>query len=187
MRLRDIIPLALLAVFTACGDAESEYSRNRCYLVIDNSKHLDQTLATAMNSMSKGVFCAIYTGTRGGADTYFFENNQGLTSYKTLNAEDLRRSRILGVYNGSGLIVGYGTLDGVFYAYDRQCPNCYEESNLPKYALSMNSTGTASCSRCSRKYDMNNGGIISDGEQGKKLMRYRASTTGPQGILSVSN
>lgn len=187
MRLRDTLLLVLLAVLTACGDAENEYSRNSCYLVIDNSVHLDQTLATSMNSMSTGVFCAIYTGTRGSAETYFFENNQGLTSYKTLNAVDLNRSRILGVYNGSGLIVGFGSLNGNFYAYDRQCPNCYEESNLPRYALSMSSTGIASCSRCGRKYDMNNGGIISDGEQGKKLMRYHAQTTGPQGVLSVSN
>lgn len=187
MRRYSYYLIILLALLASCGDTESEFSRNRCYLVIDNSKHLDQTLATAMNSMSKGVFCCICEQLRSGAETYYFKNNQGLSSYKTLNAEDIKRTRVIGVYNESGIIVGYGTLNDAFYAYDRQCPNCYKEDNMPRHALSMDTSGRATCSRCGREYDMNNGGIVIKGESGDKLMRYRASTTGPQGVLSVSN
>lgn len=177
----------LMALLSSCGNTESEYTRSRCYLVIDNSKHLDQTLATAMNSMSRGVFCCVYEQQRNGAETYFFQNNQGLSSYKTLNAEDIRRTRVIGVYNGSGLIVGYGTLNDTFYAYDRQCPNCYKEDNMPRHAVTMDASGCAVCSHCGREYDMNNGGIVVKGDSGDKLMRYHAATTGPQGVLSVSN
>lgn len=187
MRLPRLAFLAVAVLLSACGDTQNEFSSSSCYLVIDNSKHLDQTLATAMNSMSSGVFCIVYEQPRNGVETYYFLNNHGLSSYKTLNAEDLRRTRVIGAYNASGIMVGYGSLDGVFYAYDRQCPNCYSETNLPRYALTMSTDGKAECSRCGREYDMNNGGIISSGEAGNKLMRYRASTTGPQGILSVSN
>jgi hypothetical protein len=58
---------------------------------------------------------------------------------------------------------------------------------MPRYQLSMASDGTASCRNCKRKYDMNNGGIITNGSQGNKLIRYRASTTGPMGVLSINN
>ena len=66
-------------------------------------------------------------------------------------------------------------------------PNCYEESNLPRYPLTMLTTGKAKCNNCHREYDMNNGGIVSKGDNGRKLIRYKASTTGVQGILSVVN
>lgn len=187
MTLRTLLLSALALVASACGDTENEYAASRCYIVIDNSVHLDQTLATAMNSMSTGVFCAVYEQPRNGVDTYYFENNHGLTSYKTLNAEDLRRTRVIGVYNSSGIIVGYGTLDGEFYAFDRQCPNCYEETNMPRYTLSMTTAAKAKCAKCGREYDLNNRGIVSAGDAGSKLMRYRATTTGAQGVLSVSN
>ena len=176
----------LLVTFASCGESEFEYSNHRAHFTYDNSIHLDATLASAMNPMSPGIFCRISRSTT----AYFdFENNQNMSSRVAVNAVEQQRICELGTYNASGIIVGYGTLDSppTFFAYDAQCPNCYEESNMPRYQLSMASDGTASCRNCKRQYDMNNGGIITNGSQGNKLIRYRASTTGPMGVLSINN
>ena len=183
---RLLLPGLLALVISSCGDSELEYSNHRAYFVYDNSIHLDATLSSAMNPMAPGLFCRISRSTDG---YYDFENNQGLKSRVAINAVEKQRTSVLGVYNASGVIVGYGTLDNppTFYAYDAQCPNCYEESNMPRYQLTMSSDGKASCKNCHRQYDMNNGGIVVSGEGGYKLIRYHASTTGPMGVLSVNN
>ena len=54
--------LALLAIVTlaACNDnIDFEYSDYHCNLTIDNSVHLDPTLASAMSPLSPGVFTTI--------------------------------------------------------------------------------------------------------------------------------
>ena len=61
------------------------------------------------------------------------------------------------------------------------------EVNSPSFQLAINNEGKATCRRCARAYDLNNGGIVSKGEGGAKLFRYRATTTGPSGLLSVNN
>lgn len=175
------IALLLLTVFSACAD--SEYSNYRCHLVINNNIIKDNTLASAMNENSTGVFCRIsLDGTR----QYKFESNQGGTpTYGTLTAIDQNAKWAIGVYNG--IIVGFSNIDHTFMAYDNQCRNCYESSGLTRYALTMNTNGTATCKNCRRIYDMNNNGNIINGDNGKGLIRYRASTTGPLGVLSVNN
>lgn len=178
-----------MALFISCGDTENEFSNYRCYFIFQNDRHQDITLASALNRDAPGTFCRISFGVRSGAETYFFESNQGQSSYKTATALDLQRSNILGLYNQSGIIVGYGTLDmpRTLYAYDSQCPNCYKTTNRPAYQLSMSSSGSATCRNCRRVYDMNNGGIISSGDKGDKMIRYRATSAGPLATLSVTN
>ena len=186
-RLIATIALALLAT-TSCDDADYEYSSNTCYVLIEVLNHLETALTSALVQDSPGVFCHIYTP----GDSYFyFENNQGLSAKSAMNATDLQRTLVLGVYNGSGIIVGYGTLESpaILYCYDYQCPNCYDDTGLPRYGLSMNDAGIATCSNCQRKYDMNNGGYVSDGgsEGDHKLMRYRVSYSSGSMILYVNN
>lgn len=182
------LPFLLGALtLSACGDTESEYSRHQCYFVLDNSQHLDPTLSSAMVQLAPGTFCLISEVPQGESVFFTFESNQGLKSQTKANALEMRRSRILGIYNG--IIIGYGSLSSpaVFYAYDRQCPNCYEEKQLPRYPLQFVSTGgLMECRQCKRRYDLNNGGLITQGASGKKLYRYRAATTGPQGVLTVN-
>lgn len=186
MSLKNQILLCFLCLLCSCGDTEFEYTGHRSYLIFDNSLHLDPTLMASTNAQSPGIFCHISLSD---ASHLSFENNHGLSSRAVLSAEEQRRTMILGVYSPSGIIVGFGTLSQppLFYAYDAQCPNCYEESNMPRYQLTMDTSGHATCKNCHRSYDMNNGGIVSSGPGGNKLFRYRASTTGPTGILAVNN
>lgn len=179
--------IALIALFSSCSDAEYEFSSDPCYFVFDNTANRSPLLSSAMNPLSPGAFCHVSVSGK-----YFVFNTNmapGQSDRVAFNGIDAQRSIVLGAYNESGIIVGYGNLNSpaIFYAYDNQCPNCYRSSNLPRYNLTMDTTGKAICSNCGREYDMNNGGIISKGDPGDKLIRYRCSTTGTQGVLSVVN
>jgi hypothetical protein len=57
---------------------------------------------------------------------------------------------------------------------------------MKSYPITVNSSGIGTCSKCGRKYDLNNGGIISSGDGGKKMTRYRCGTTDAYGVLSVN-
>lgn len=187
MRRVPYLIIMLLIFFTSCGDTEYEFSNYACNFVFNNNASRSLKLSTAMNQMSPGIFCHISVSGK----YFIFDTNtdQGSQEKVPFIAIDEERSINLGTYNESGIIVGYGNLNSpaIFYAYDNQCPNCYKEAGLPRYGLTMETTGKAKCNHCNREYNMNNGGIISGGDHGDKLIRYRCSTTGPQGILSVIN
>lgn len=194
---RFLLFIIISVVLVACESDRQYDTSHKCYLVIDNSIHLDPTLMSCMNSLSPGVFCRVSLGMKNGVPTYFVASNQinGETKQQvkssfTLNDVDRQRTKLLGIYNESGLIVGFGNLDNppVFYAYDSVCPNCYESHAAGSFQpMAMNSAGIASCSLCSRTYNLNTGGNIVSGESGRQLYRYRATTSGPQGILMVKN
>lgn len=175
------------ALFVACGDVESEFSTAPCALYFDNQTHHDATLAQAMTPFS-GIFVTITTTSKSGAQYFVFTNNQGSSSQVVFDAKDKQRQQagqlILGL-NGA-IIVGYGFSE-TFYAYDRECPNCFDSNALPlrSYPLKVNSAGIASCSNCHRTYDLNNGGVIVSGNGGKKMTRFHAATTGANGLLIV--
>ena len=178
------------ALFVACGDVESEFSTAPCALYFDNQTHNDATLAAAMTPLS-GIFVTITTTSKSGAQYFVFTNNQGHSSPPVVfDAKDKQRQQagqlILGL-NGA-IIVGYGfSTSQTFYAYDRECPNCFDSNALPlrSYPLKVNSAGIASCSHCHRTYDLNNGGIIASGSGGKMIKPYPSVTTGAYGVLSV--
>lgn len=184
--------LSLICYLLVGCEAEEEYSTHACRFSYNNMIHNDATLASALDANSRGVFCLISENTRAGVRYLAFENSQGMTSEQIETAEEVEAKFILGLNNG--IIVGFQTLntDGVsggFVAYDVQCPNCVERENNtinPNYRVSMASSGIATCSKCGKKYDMNNGGIIQNGEEGDRgLDKYVANTTGPLGVVSV--
>ncbi|MCR4853479.1 MAG: hypothetical protein K5893_07810 [Prevotella sp.] len=185
-KLRLLTILTVVCSLFGCGETEFEYSGHHAYFVFDNSLHLDPTLSSAMNVMSPGIFCRISIQE---VNRINFDSNQGLSSQATLNAVELKRRMELGIFNGSGVIVGFATLSQpvAFCVYDAQCPNCYDETMMPRYMLTMDTAGKATCKSCGRTYDLNNDGIISSGNNGKKLFHYRAQTTGPFGVLSINN
>jgi hypothetical protein len=181
----------VLLCLLACS-AEPEYSSWYCRFSYNNQIHNDVTLATALDGASRGVFCLITESTRAGVKYLNFQNSDGLTSQKPESAEESQARFVLGLNNG--IIVGFQTLNtdgmnGGFVGYDVQCPNCVRRENntiSPNYRVVMAGTGIATCSKCGRKYDMNNGGILLNGEEGDTgLEKYVAATTGPFGFVSV--
>lgn len=182
--------IALVAV-TACGNqVEYEYTDYHSNLTLDNSVHLDATLASAMNALSPGIFTIIKTQYKSGVNYYQFANNHKLASEKPFTAIDVRLQNQLHIGMNNGLIVGYGNLDNParFYAYDLQCPNCFTPDAYPlrSYELKIDAQGIATCTHCKRTYNLNTGGNIVSGDKGRTLYRYRASTTGPNGLLRVN-
>ena len=176
----------LTMMFSSCGEAEFEYSSAPCYLIIDNSLHQDATLASALTQYS-GTYVTITIITKSGARYFSFTNNVGKHTESIFNAYDERRSLILGYYGG--LIVGYGnSIDGILYAYDRECPNCFDPNMLPLKSrpLSVSENGIATCSYCKRQYNLNIGGFICKGDKGKKMTKYNCPPTKPYGILTVN-
>lgn len=181
--------LLALTLLAGCGENSGyEFSDYHCNLVLDNSKHLDATLATAMDVFAPGVFCTIGYIYKGG-NYYTFRNNHGLVSERPFNGIDLRLQNNLRVGQNNGLIVGFGNLDNPpqFFAYDQQCPNCFSLNAIPmrSYPLVVDNLGIARCSNCRREYNLNTGGNIITGQRGRPLIRYRASTSGVHGILKV--
>ena len=183
--------LAVSCLLVGC-DADEEYSTHACRFSYNNMIHNDATLASAMDENSRGTFCLISENTRSGVRYLVFENSAGLKSEKVETAEEVEAKFILGLNNG--IIVGFQTLNsdgayGGFVGYDVQCPNCVRRENNtlnPNYRVSMASTGIATCPKCGKKYDMNNGGIVLNGEKGDTgLEKYVANTTGPFGVVSV--
>ena len=195
MKLKNIISkgiMALSIVFAlmACGEnIDYEYSNYHCNLAIDNNMHFDATLASAMNAFSPGIFTIIKPLYKNGVDYFYFKNNQGLDSEQPFKAIDQKNKSHLCIGMNRGLIVGFGNLDtpARFFAYDLQCPNCFDFNALPirSYELTVNGTGIATCKTCRRSYNLNTGGNIVSGEKGKTMTRYRASTTGAYGMLRV--
>ena len=179
---------ALLVMLLLAGcKAEDEYSTWPCRFAYNNMIHNDATLASAMTADSKGVFCKISE-----SGVYLvFQNNQEMTSRQPKTQEEQMAEFILGINNG--IIVGFQTMIdtpyGGFVAYDAQCPNCVRETNNtlnPKFPVTMNTAGIATCSKCGRKYDLNNGGILQNGGEGDKgLEKYLATTTGPYGYVTA--
>ena len=181
---RRLLPVVMVLCMAAlgmgsCSDDEKTFSNYHPNLTLDNAVHLDATLATAMDIVSPGVWCHISTTLRSGAYYFLFTNNQGLTSESIFNAIDTRQESQLriGMYNG--LIVGFSIYGDGFYAYDAQCPDCFDYNALPlrNYPLTLNGVGTAKCDKCGRTFDLN--------QWPNGLTRYQASTSGPFGLLRV--
>ena len=174
-------------------EAENEYSTWPCRFAYDNSVHQDATLASAMNVNVPGMFCLITESVRGGVKYLNFKSNHNTESSLAETEAEKRAEYILGLNNG--IIVGFqnAVLDDFgnakFVAYDVQCPNCVRQYNntiSPNYGVSMDDRGIATCKKCGRQYDLNNGGVLQNGQEGDTgLEKYAASTSGPFGLLSV--
>lgn len=196
----DVSILSLLSLWgvgtllTSCT-ADDEYNPIHLGIYINNATHQDATLASAMNPASPGVFCLIkYDASK---KAFAFSSNQGLSSESAMTAIEQQQgfASRMGM-NNTGIIVGYGNLSTnssggyIFYAYDRECPNCFDYNAIPmkSYPLTMNSAGVATCANCKRQYKMNTGGncINSTSKKDKKMTHYRCSTTGALGYLVVN-
>ena len=188
-RLFAVACAAVMAfMFPSCGDIISEYSTHPCYFVFETSRHGEPTtLGSAVHGV--GIFCKVTTVIKGGAKNFRFSTNaSNQVDDVPFNAIDNSRTVLLGMNNA--IWFGYGNLDipAVFYAYDAECPNCFDPDMVPvkSHPLSVASTGIATCPTCHREYNMNTGGNIVKGDKGDPLTRYHASYN-PAGIVSVTN
>lgn len=183
--------LSIMACFTTmgCNNAIDEYSHRPCYVVVRNDLFNDATIASAMNPLSPGTFCLIRKTESAGVSYFDFSTNMGLSSRQKFTAVEQRMSLIFGLNNG--VIVGYGNASqpATFYAYDKECPNCFDPDAIPVKSkpLTMDDKGHATCQVCHRVYDMNNRGFIIDGttENSLPLTRFPATASGPFGVLVV--
>ena len=96
-----------------------------------------------------------------------------------------------GFYMGlSGFIVGLpnipemGESVSVVTCYDLACRNCYDNFSVTK-RMTLQESGYAQCPSCNRTYNLNNTGIVSSGDAGKPLFRYRVYFNG--NTLSINN
>jgi hypothetical protein len=129
--------------------------------------------------MEKGVWHLKLTPNQGTYD----KSDLDLTMSTAIGNE---RISYAGMGYKQGLIIGR-TYSGVLRAYDLQCPNCFNPNALPlrNHTLTVSGTGIASCKDCHREYNLNTGGNIVAGDTGTMLKPYRASNTGPNGLLRV--
>ena len=169
----------MLSGLVSCSKPDSLYSHMPARLVIDNV-YQAPALYTACNSL--GEFCTV---TMDGQKIYFQGSRE--TSSINLVALDSYGSFVLGL---GGLIIGLPALPEMgkdvsqVVCYDLNCPNCYEQySGITKRTTVSGST--AHCKGCGRDYDLNSLGIVSQGESGRPLFRYRASYVGS--ALVVNN
>ncbi len=184
MKKNGSLLLGIILVIMGCSKAENEYSTWPCRFAYDNSRHVDPVLGAAINEGARGVFCIITQDTRKGAKWLTFQLADGMQSEQMETAIEQQANFILGINNG--IIVGFQTFvtapNGGFVGYDIQCPNCARnENNLvnPNYRVTVSSSGIATCSKCKKTYDLNNGGIIQNGVQGDTgLEKYVAVTDG---------
>ncbi len=183
-----IIVVVLAAVMlAACSDDDNRYSSYHCNLSIDNSKHLNPVLASAMDANTPGTFCIIGFTIKGGAKYFTFKNSLGQSQTSIFNAIDDRLNSQERIGMNGSLIIGYGNMDypSQFYAYDGECPNCFDLNALPlrSYPLSIDSQGIATCASCHRQYRLNQEGVAVSG--GGHLTRYRANQPVANGVLQV--
>ena len=173
------IAVASATPFGCTGD--NTYSTYPCRFVFDTAQHASSgALLSAVNPLSPGIFCKVTKVMKGGASYYRFTTTAGLSDDVIFTAVDQRTTVTIGMNNG--LVFGYANLaaESTFYGYDTECPNCFDPDAIPvtAHTLALRNTGIAVCPTCHREYNLNTGGNITKGDQGKGLTRYHASYNG---------
>lgn len=181
---RNILRTIVLAFALVSCDAtvESEYSRLRAFLRVTPVTAATPLFEAANNP---GIFCKI---TQDGAH-YFFTRQNGTSTQLNITAVGANYARMQSIYN-QGFIVGTPSQTdintGQFYqvAFDIVCPNCYKNSIAKMLTLQGEE---AVCPRCGRTYSLANNGIVTKGEKGRKLHRYRMAYVPTQDMFVINN
>ena len=187
--LYNLLAAAAVLLTTSCdtldtffgGQTVGEYTNHQAYFYMDfGLGHTNTYLSEALNSTN--VFTVItadpsihMSTTEGGTYTLSCEMYGVAKKNETISEAELtKRPRQLGI-DGKGLIVGRSSFqDGELYVFDRQCPNCMEETDGVNHPLSFTNNGQAvSCGRCKRIYNLNAEGMPQNGQQGDiALLQY---------------
>jgi len=192
-KLFKVFFVAMFAIFATGCDNENEFSDYPCRFVFNMNTHAHSAALLSAVS-SQGIFCKVSKVLKDNGARYFhFQNNNELEDDVPFTAEDARVTIILGTNNG--LWFGLSSFDydrnnmPMFYAYDAECPNCFDPNAIPVRSrpLNVNSAGIATCAVCHREYNMQTGGNIVNGDSGKPLRRFRQANYSTSGIVSVNN
>lgn len=171
---------ALLLSAMSCTQSDSLYCSIPARLIVSNT-YQAPALYTACNSL--GEFCTVTMD----AQKIYFQGSKETSPINRTALGSNYDSTILGL---GGLIIGLPALPEIgkdvsqVVCYDLHCPNCYEQNGGVTKRLTVDGS-TAKCTGCRRTYDLNSLGIVSQGESGRPLYRYRASYVGT--ALVVSN
>lgn len=157
--------------FSSCTQAENLYDSWHVYFVAQNTNTID-VLNAALTGM--GEFCIAVK--KGNTMEY---TNLKKTTPVSLTAIDLRRNYLFG--RGTGFVIGHTSLISSRFpdqvvCYDAVCSNCYENFSINRN-VQLLSGSRAQCSSCQRIYDLNELGMVTQGEAGRSLYRYRARYT----------
>ena len=176
--------------FMGCkGEVVDEYTTHRASFQFDFLYgHTQSYLYPALNSTN--YFCFFSTNPIDGGYDLITE----VYGAKEKNVEHIteavltKGSKVLGLNNG--LIVGRSSIqNGDLYVFDRQCPNCFNETNTKNFPLNFKDASNVYCKNCKRTYGLLNGGVVvSDSlnhERSEKLLRYRATYSGT--YFSINN
>ncbi len=179
---RYIAALTMTTALAACGDSltKNKYSNRRAYY---SCNHVISIPTLYHACTGQGMWCTITLNT-GGTIIHFDSPTEH--SQENITANTYYKKFYLGP---SGLIVGLpnmaemGADMPVVTCYDITCPTCSDlESNTRRLKLLLG--GQAKCERCQRVYDLNNQGIVAQGEGGRPLDRYRVAYNGNNLVVS---
>ncbi len=182
--MKKLLAILLTAVLGACSDSitSNKYSSYSAYYSCDHVLSLTTLYHCVTN---QGMWCTITMNT---AATILYFTSTTESSQENITANTYYKKFVLGI--GTGLIVGMpnipemGADSPVVTCYDLSCPNCWENDVVTRH-MTLQESGYARCSRCQRTYNLNDQGLVSEGESGKSLYRYRVYYSGNN--LSVSN
>lgn len=173
------VTFVMLIVSCSSDDVEDTYSKYRAYFRYDNV--MTAAAAPLHNALTGiGEYCAVYTG----GNYLYFQNASSEPQRIPLNDMAYYQSYITigGFIIGRTNVPDMTSSELVLVAYDLACPNCYHDDDVSK-RLALKENGTAYCDRCKRTYDLNNLGLITSGERGRKLERYHIAYNGTTTVL----
>ena len=161
--------LFILSLFTlfSCSDAERLYDNYPVRLVVQNTNTID-VLNGALSGM--GEFCTIVS-----QGTTIDYTNLKMTRSVTLTARDLNYGHYV-FGRSNGFVVGHTSMISSRFpdqvvCYDIVCPNCYFDINVTRNVQVL-AGARAQCGSCQRIYDLNELGMVAQGEGGRSLYRY---------------
>lgn len=164
--------MVFLFLLFSCTEAERLYDTYPVRFIVQNT-NTNEILNAALSGM--GEFCTVVN--KGGSMEY---TNLKRTQPVDLSALDLS----YGYFNfgrSNGFVIGHTSMISSRFpdqvvCYDIVCPNCYNDLNVTRNVRLL-SGARAECATCMRVYDLNELGMVSQGEAGHSLYRYYARYT----------
>lgn len=166
--------MAALLMLGSCSsdDAYNVYSKYKASFSYDKV----MTAAPLKNALTgPGEFCTVSLG----VNVLAFQSLN--VSYSDdITADMMYYQKIVCI---SGFIVGMANVPEMntdwlgIVCFDLACSNCHRDDAI-NHKLALQEGGFAYCSRCKRKYSLNDQGIIVAGDAGRPLERYHISYDG---------